>query len=122
MKLLCDRCIRAIESRGETIQLGAQVSRDDIYDEDDNAEFECEWCGEEYDELREVEFYKSKNTPAKKAIKSTFDNVSAAFKKNTQRPASNSKSPVTEFARKAHYRTGKDGHKYKVRGTIVHKT
>ena len=46
---ICDKCIRAIKSRGETILVGDVIS-------DWGADMECEWCNEMYEELNEVKF------------------------------------------------------------------
>jgi hypothetical protein len=49
--LMCDRCIRAIRSRGETIFVGNLVHADEIKP--------CNWCEELNDELYTVKFEQS---------------------------------------------------------------
>lgn len=47
--ILCDRCIAAIRSRGETVYKGAEI--------DEYNEFTaCEWCDETETELFECKF------------------------------------------------------------------
>lgn len=46
----CENCIEAIRSHGEHPFVG-----DTIYADDDDTLI-CEWCGEDTDELKEVEF------------------------------------------------------------------
>ncbi len=49
--LLCDRCIKAIRSRGEEVIKGNLIAA-----EDDDHLLECQWCHEECDELHECRF------------------------------------------------------------------
>ena len=51
---LCEYCIEAIRSRGEKLLVGDQYDLEyEVYADEPQV---CEWCGEEADELYEVEW------------------------------------------------------------------
>ena len=43
--LLCEDCIEAIKSRGETVYVGSAVER---WDYENPGEFKCAWCDDDY--------------------------------------------------------------------------
>lgn len=57
---------------------------------------------------------------AQNAFRDTVSQVKGLFD-NKNKKVAEGKEKLTEFNRKAHYRTGKDGQKYKVKSTTVHK-
>ena len=48
--LLCDKCISVIRSRGEKVYVGPVV------DKGDDDSIKCEWCEDEFDELKDCHF------------------------------------------------------------------
>lgn len=54
------------------------------------------------------------------SLKETISDIKGLFDGGKSKEPED-KEPITDFKRKAHYRTNKKGEKYKVKGTTVHK-